>query len=290
MLSAGTVIEGGIKLVREQPMAVATWALIYLLLTIGMTFAMRPFMDPQTLVESGAAFVGPMLLLQLLALVVYLVLTTAALRAVLRPREGGFAFLGLGMDELRVIGVTLILAIVFYFGLAIFGLLMVGVILAASSSGGDEAAALAVVPIVLLMLPIMIWLAVRFSLATPLTLLRGKIVIGESWRLTKGHFWSLLGGYLVVFVIILFLSLLAGLVTSGSYFASLLESMGNPQATEAAMQAQLAQLGEITPLTMLGWILTSASGALTVALGSGAVATAARELTGDRDAIAETFA
>jgi hypothetical protein len=41
---------------------------------------------------------------------------------------------------------------------------------------------------------------------------------------------------------------------------------------------------------MFGWVLGSISGALTVALGGGAVATAARELTGDYDAVAETFA
>ena len=290
MLSAGSVIEGGMRLVREQPMAVATWGLIYLLLTIGMTFAMRPYLDPQAMAAGGAGFLGPMLLLQLVALIVYIVLMTAAMRAVLRPREGGFAFLGFGMDELRVIGVTLILGIAFYVGIAIVAVGMVMVILAVSSSGGDEAVAIAVIAILFLMLPVLIWLAVRLSLATPLTLLRGKIILGESWRLTKGHFWSLFGGYLVIFVMILFLALLAGLATNGSYFASLIGSMGDPRATEAAMQAQLAQLGEINALTMFGWILSSASGALTVALGSGAVATATRDLVGDPDAVAETFA
>ena len=43
MLSAGTVINGGLRLIRERPVAVAVWTLLYLAATALSALAMRPF-------------------------------------------------------------------------------------------------------------------------------------------------------------------------------------------------------------------------------------------------------
>ena len=290
MISAGKVIEGAFRLVTERPMAVAIWGLVYLAINIATTFTMGPMMDPEALRTGMTSMIGMFALVQLFALVMFVVLTTAAMRAVLRPQNEGLAYLGFGLDELRIGGLTLLFIIGFYLLFVVLMLVLGVAIVAFTAALGAAGAALGALAAFFLALPLMIWLMVRLSLATPLTLLRRKFVIGESWRLTRGHFWSLFGGYLVVFVVVIVIALAVGVVTTGSYFSTLLESMGNPDATEAAMQEQLEAMQSFTPMTILGWVLGAASGALTVTLSGGAVATAARELAGDRDAVAETFA
>jgi membrane-anchored glycerophosphoryl diester phosphodiesterase (GDPDase) len=136
-----------------------------------------------------------------------------------------------------------------------------------------------------------VWFQVRLSLAFPLTLLRREIVIGESWRLTRGRFWTLFGAYLVIFVLVTALSVAATFATSGSYFIDIFRNMTDPAAMQRIMAAQLArQAGGIGAMTVLGWLLSAAAGALTIALGGGALATAARALTAGQESIADTFA
>jgi hypothetical protein len=223
--------------------------------------------------------------------VVFLVLVAASQRAVLQPEREGFAYLRLGMDELRLVGLGLFLFIVFYIGLLIAGIvltLLAGIVAVAAGPG-------AMIPLVfveiILILGLSIWIEVRLSLAFPLTMLRGKIVIGESWRATKGRFWTLFGAFLLIFLILLVLWIAVMLVTSGSYFADLAQSGFTPEGMRAAGQRQLErQFGEITPLAVLGWVLTAVAGTVTLAVFGGAIATAARESVEDPDALEETFA
>ncbi|WP_204270332.1 hypothetical protein, partial [Klebsiella aerogenes] len=52
-----------------------------------------------------------MLLLYLCLLLLVVVLMNAVFRAMLRPQEGGFAFMRLGMDEFRMLGLVVLVCI-----------------------------------------------------------------------------------------------------------------------------------------------------------------------------------
>jgi hypothetical protein len=287
-MGAGSIIEGAFGLVRQRFAAVAIWCLIYLLVTIGSWFAMRPFFSADTL-GGGAAF-GSMMLIQLASLLLFVILMTAAQRAVLRPEEEGLAYLRLGMDEVRMAGLSLILIIGSYITFVLIAVAAVAVIAGAAAALGAVSMVLIMIPLMVILFGLFVWLQVRLSLAFPLTLLRERIIIGESWRLTKGRFWSLFGAYLVVFVAIAAMSILVGMATMGSYFGALLASAGNPDAVQQAMTAQMEQYQTVNLQAVLGWGLGAVTGGLTIALSGGAVATAARELVGEQESIAETFA
>jgi hypothetical protein len=302
-MNIGSVIGGGFRLIREKPAAVAVWGFLYMLAMVGMTFFMRPLVQGQqaqlaalrTGAQPPAAFFGSTIGWFLLAIlgffILYVILIAASQRAVLEPDRPGFFYLRLGMDEVRLLALTLLFIIVFYVGMLVLVLVMsalIGLLAAATGSFGI-AAGLAVVEM-LAVLFFAIWFWTRFSLAFPLTLLRRRIIIGESWRITRGRFWTLFTAFLVIFLVSLVLWAVASMVTSGSYFAELAKSGGNPVAVQQAAQAQMARQTAITGMTVIGWIVAGIVGGLSVALWGGAAATAARELTFNPDEIAETFA
>jgi hypothetical protein len=301
MLSVGAIIGGGFRLVRERPLAVLVWGLVYAALTVGLMFAMRPFLAMQaTAMTQGGdsavdianmgAMVGRMLLLELLAVVVFTMLMTAAQRAVLRPGDARFAFVRLGMDELRMFALTLLLLVGSYIAFVVLTMVFVimGGLLAAAS--GVALVGLVAILGMLVAFGLFVWIEVRLSLAFPLTLLRRKIIIGESWRLTRGRFWTLFGAYLVLFLMLLVLWIVVGTVTQGAYWAEIMNSGMDPQRVQGAAARQMAAQLAFSPLMIVGLIVAGLIGGLTVAVFGGAVATAVRLLVDDPERIADTFA
>jgi hypothetical protein len=305
-MNVESIIGGGFRLIRQRPAAVAVWGFLYMLAVIGMSFLMRPFLtaqmqmigggssagDPEAALAHIGAMVGRMLLFALLFLILYVILFAASQRAVLQPERQGFFYLRLGMDELRLLALTVIFFVAFYAGLMVVTILMslvMGILAAATHSVGTVGVILVFEFVAII--AFMIWFWTRFALAFPLTLMREKIIIGESWRITRGRFWTLFAAFLVIFLITLLLWSAASVVTSGSYFAQLARSAGDPAAIREAAQQQMArQFGQISVTMVIGWILSAAAGAIGIALWGGAAATAARALTFNRDQIADTFA
>ena len=129
------------------------------------------------------------------------------------------------------------------------------------------------------------------SLSFPLTLLRGRITISESWRLTRGRFWILFRAYLLLYLLLMILTLGVAAVTLGDYLGAIARNGFTLQSLQAAAQAQLArQLGPVDAMMILGWLLAGFAGALSIALNGGALATAALHLADVRAEMAETFA
>jgi len=278
-------LEGAFGLFREHLSAVAIWAGVYLAGNIAILLVTMPIlrgaMSPETMADPAQMMASmlPVYLLNMLMAVVGVVLYTAAMRAVLRPQAGGLAFMRLGMDELRMIGLLILFGIIgFVVGLVltlVLGVLGMGVAV------GSESPMLSVLlsfVIGLGLLAFFIFFLVRFSLAFPLTLHRQRIVVGEAWTLSRGRFWTLFGAALVITLIGMFLSIVAASFAVGGYLADIMAAAGDPEAAAQVAERQIAAVGSLGPAMILQTIASAVIGAIWIALTGGSTATAAKLL------------
>lgn len=299
MTSAGDILGGGFGLIVRRPGAVAVWAAILAVIGLGALMLLLPGMmasfqalstlDPDALrsgddmaaLQSMNANAGLSGLFNLVQYFVQAVLLCAAFRATVRPQEGGFAFLRVGWDELRIFGMMLVTMIALAIAAVIFFLL---VLLVSMVLGF----ALQSVPALQYLLIALVWIAafcamiyalVRISLMLPLTFIRRQLVIDEAWGLVRGRFWTLFLPILAIAVIIGVVMCIAILpliwgMTSEAIVAA--QSLQAPEAAKAGMQAMFARWGA-HPLETFGpmLLLGSVVGTLYLALMGGALATAA---------------
>lgn len=297
MATVGSIIGGAFGLIRERPGAVAVWGVVYivgmlviyafagLIMGAGLMMPGQP-VDPTTMMAPGGGVFLGIFLLYLMQFLLSIVLINAVYRALLRPSESSFAFLRLGSDEFRMVG----LAIIFVIGLIIFYLLMMLVMVVLGFIGGAIAgnnSAFAGLFGILLMLGFvaaLLWVMVRLSLIFPMTFYRRRIAIDEGWALGKGRFWTLFGSYLVVWLIVILLAL----VFFSSTFLAMASAMrtGDPAAIE---QVGAMSGGSIATMlfAMVGLVVVSL---VSFVLGYGVVGSAARELLEEKGDVPEADA
>lgn len=233
--SASDAAFEGFRLVRRKPMALVAWTLLYAVLSLVSLFAVSNAIDPiiawaermealestsQTATPEqvfavfqglGEVMLGLSWLLPV-SIIVSAMLMAAVARAVLNPRAGGFGYLRLGMDELRVFVVTLVLGILM---LGAWIALCIGFAVLATIAGttGAQWMWLVVVLGVLAGVAAIIWLAVRLCLAVPITVAENKFAFFDSFGLTRGRFWPLFGMAVITIVMVIVVQLLMGIVT-----------------------------------------------------------------------------
>ena len=298
MLTVGKIVGGAFGLIKNKPLAVLTWGLLYMASMVAMALAMGPMFgavadagkDPMAAMQQMNQMFGTILLLELGMLILFVVLFTATQRAVLRPEQGGLAYLRLGMDELKLFALAFALIIIFYIGMIVLMLILVLIAGALAVATGPGGAVVSGLIMVVGLVAAMLWFQVRVSLMFPMTLLTGNIAIGEGWRLSRGRFWTLFGGFFVVNLIIVAMWIAIMTVTMGPAFAAMADAGSDPVAMSQAFQGEMLQLYSLDPQSILGLALMSLAGALGLALYGGAIATAAKELTLDREGMAQTFA
>lgn len=225
----------GFRLVRRKPMALVAWTLLYAVLSLASLFAMSNAMGgmiewaerAEALENAGAAATpadvmamfqgfGQVMLglawLLPVSLAVGAMLMAAVARAVLNPRAGGFGYLRLGMDELRVFVVTLVLGLLMicaWIALCI----LIGVLAGIAGASGANWLWFFVILGGLAGVAAIVWLAVRLSLAVPITVAENRFAFFDSWGLTRGRFWPLLGMAVIAVVMVLVVQLLSSIVT-----------------------------------------------------------------------------
>lgn len=206
----------GFRLSREQPRTLFVWALLLMLLDAAAGYVMiaagwgaevaqfearaeAAGSDP-TIALNGLAALGPMYAVLLAAgLLIGSIFTCGVYRAVLNPEDRGFGHLRLGGDEVRQILVVLsifLLAI----GSTFVVVLVAGLLSALISHLIGPMAVLAGLALALFAVGILVFIAVRLSLAGPQTFAEKRLVVFGSWYLTRGNFWRLLGTYLLAAV------------------------------------------------------------------------------------------
>lgn len=298
--SATNAAFEGFRLARERPAAIGIWSaflLVFGVVTTALLIAMagpqlaamataEPGADPSQMMASFGAIGPAYLLILLLSFVAYAVLYAAVFRAILRPAEGGVGFLRLGGDELRVgLALLAVIGILFvaYIVCVLAGAVVFGGAAAAAAGAGDAGGPMALVAgligfvVFVGLFCALIWLLVRLSLALPATFDRRSIQIASAWRLTKGRFWPLLGAYLLSFVLMIVVYLLALIV-----FAAIAALLGGGLAAVGGVfQPDLTSLaGYFTPLIIVYTVFTAVLSALALAITVGTTAAAYREIAG----------
>jgi len=189
--SASDAALEGFQVIRVQWRVVLGWCLFSLLGYVGVVVLSLIVIAAVTLAAAtreqanalGGAAGGTVLFLGW-SVIQWMVLA-ALYRMSLRPAaEPGLYHLRLSRDEGRLFGLWLGV-------LAVFGGLMVAGYLGLRRLGEASGAASAIGT--LAFLAVMTWLALRISLAGPANFATGRFGLAESWRLTRGQAWALLG-------------------------------------------------------------------------------------------------
>lgn len=236
----------GFRITRERPGTILAWSLVYFLgimvIAMIMVMALGPdfikFVQKGGLESGDAGAYGSVLqqhqfaFLAIIVISIFLlsVLMGGIYRLALRPSEKGIAHLRLGADELRLTVVNLALFSV--------GVLFLVLTFFAATLGGPFG-----VVVSLVLAGGMIWAGVRLLLATPMTFAEHRIAIFDSWRLTKGHFWSLFGMTILAIIFYIMVWLLFSIIS----YATVALAGGN----EA-----IANPGNLAPLAIVAFIAT----------------------------------
>ena len=255
----------GFRVIGRHPGAVLVWILALVVLCAGFGgLGLWVFGDDIELIgqtkNMDDAEVWPFLqkLAGLLAFfifaftVVSTVLYNAITRAALGRREG-FAFLKLGMDEVRVVAVYLLLCVLAY---AAVGLVVGAIVLLCLS---DAPLGLRIAGGILLGtagLAALIWVGVRLSLLLPATVAERRIDFGRAWRLSRGRFWPLLALGLIVAMILLVMQMLIQIAQAAFHMAPMVVAEDFHEMGDLSDLKQLAAAH--APLLALAVVVFSA--------------------------------
>lgn len=236
--SIGTAVGEGFGLIKRRPLSVFVWGLLTILPAAAMMGVMLPMMgsmmaaavdsaahgDPESMGMHNPAMMTQWMQVQgaiapwnFLRFVLGVVVYTAIIRAVVRPRESSFFSLRVGMDEVRVFVVSLAI---------IIGLVIAAVVLAVAGAAAGaglwqfvgSAKGLVVTLLVLACILGALLLGGRLSLLVPATVGFRTFAFAEGWNLGKGKSWALVGVMLLLFLIIIGIEIVVGGIMSGVVF------------------------------------------------------------------------
>jgi len=229
----------GFRITRENPRAFAWWAgasflvsvlgaFVTVLMPENVRHAMETLRseetpDIRTLLEALVA-VSPLFIF---GLAFQCMMAAAVYRVIFRHGDSRYGYLRLGRDELRLMALTLIFVVMTIL-LAVALTLGAAIVVTISAFAGKGIALSMAGVAELVSLAVLVFVLVRLSLAPPATFAERRIRIGESWTLTKGVFWRLLGAYALALACIVVIGLLALVLFTAVTEIIILLSGGQP--------------------------------------------------------------
>jgi hypothetical protein len=276
----------GFRLVRRNPLALVAWTLLYAVVTLTSLFSLssmigqleawvvqaealdgvdNPSLDQVMDMMAGlGGIMARVSWLLPISLIVGAMLAAAVARGVLKPSGDVFGYLRLGMDEFRVLVVTFVLGLVLSLG-AVAALVAFGMLIAATqAAGGGGLAAVVGLLGFGVVVGLFVWLSVRLSLAVPITVAEKRFAFFDSFRVTKGRFWPLLGMAVLAVVMVLLVQLLSSIVSMPIALASGAESWSFWSGQDS--EAVIAALDVSNPWVIAHAVVEAIVSALTVGI------------------------
>lgn len=294
--SASDAAIEGFHLARREPKAILAWSLVQLILGIAVNVVSLPFLRPLMALQAQQA-AGPLSPAQMksamepllgvlgalipIELAAISVMSAAVYRAVLRPEDKGLARLRLGGDELRMAILWIELGFLFWIvAFAVMVLFLVGATALGAAMKADATNMVGMVVLAyLVVLVVMAWLSVRFSMAGPMTFATRRVHLFASWKMTQHRAWQLFGCYLLTFVFMMIILLvqlsvaaMVILVISGGSLANASGGMMHPDYS--SLQAFFS------PARIVELVINSIAGGLYCAVAFAPAAVIYRELGG----------
>lgn len=274
----------GFGVIARKPLALAGWAAALIVAVVVPTvlclLALGPHLhqiiemalanqgnatpDPedfQRMMQAQTGMTGVNLLFWLWSSFVKAVFAAAVFRAVLTPDQSAWAYLRLGSRELwlaLLLLVEQVLAMIVIFVVTLLVVVVTAVVMVGGGENGHGAAVAVGFAASAVAAAVLVWLALRLSMAAPMTFVDNQFRLFESWALTKGQGWRLLGMALLIVVFALGLQILFGGVLLGVGIAA-----GGSLAAlrgEGALEAFLAR-PPLEWLTVL-WPVLAGGGAI----------------------------
>ena len=223
--------------------------------------------DPGMAMQVVAATGQLLLIAGVMAALSYMISAGAVARAVVRPSTSKPPYIGLGVDELRLLVVGLVVGLILFAlqfaGTILVGLASVGVAVATgemaqlAENPGQQPAAMRTTTIIgsIIIYVLTFLLSVRFSLAPAQSEREEGVRIFGSWALTKGRYWKTTGAYALAL-----LSLVPFYIAASAAIIGVFIAMG--QTTEQAIQSlsmpDWSGLSLFSPVVLTYVVLNSA--------------------------------
>jgi len=210
----------GFRITKERPrklLAASIFVFLVSVLGVFIEVNMPPeahaalaALQSQDTLETGPLLEALTILspLLLFGLLVQCVMAAAIYRILLRGETGSIRLFRLGGAELRLMALALIYLVLLVFLVA--AAVLFAVLAATLASFGGQGAMVFIGTVAwVFALGVIVWIAVRMSLAPVITFDRGKLAILDSWSITRGQFWRLTGAYVLAVSCIVVVALLA---------------------------------------------------------------------------------
>lgn len=298
--SIGTAIGDAFGLIRRRPLSVWVWGLLLVAPSAATFGLMLPMMGemianmPEAAADGGMSdpafaemmrFQAVSWLLNLIQLALTVLVYTAIMRAVLRPRESAFFSLRLGMDELRVAVVGVAVIVGLYVAMIVMALIGVGIGFGVWGLGAPLSWTIIIGMVVVAILAIWLGMA-RISLIAPASVLYRSFAFPEGWRLARKQAGPLFG-MMMLLVLIIFaieaiviaigVAIAATAGASGGQFWSRLHSDMDANPFEHLSAAFAANW----PWVAFGAVVVAMIYGALLTLGVAPFASACRQLAGD---------